>query len=181
MKKIFIFFLFVFVLNARYPRHEFSLGFFSLSVPISDFSDVANPALGFDISYRIGVNPLLIFNFITGYSFFIPKESMNIPDKKEKYSYHLIPFIIGVECAAPGYEKTFSPYLRVNAGLSKLITKISSEPSSTSQTNFSFRFDIGFYLSLLDFNFSYNRTRTEGKSNAEYLNFVIRYRIPINE
>jgi len=193
MRKILILSFFVITLNAKYPKHEFSLGFFSVNVPLSDFSDVANPAFGFDVSYRVGVNPFLVFNFMTGYSFFIPRESRNTPDRKEKYSYHLIPFTTGAEYAILGYERTFSPYLRINAGLSNLRTNytletydpvtdtlISSESGSTSSTKFSFGFGIGFYLSLLDFNFSYNSIMTENRS-TQYFNFVIRYRIPINE
>ncbi len=193
MRKFLILSFFVITLNAKYPKHEFSLGFFSVNIPLSDFSDVSNPAFGFDVSYRIGVNPFLIFNLMTGYSFFIPKEVSNTPQRKEKYSYHLIPFIIGAEYAIFGYEKTFSPYLRVNAGFSNLKTNytletydpvtdtlISSESGATSSTKFSFRFGMGFYLSLLDFNFSYNGIMTENRS-TQYFNFVIKYRIPINE
>ncbi len=163
-KSIILFFLIT--LKTNYPKHELSLGFLSLSVPFSEFSEVANPGPGFDILYRIYINPHLLFNFITGYSYFIPKNQNN---------NQIIPFQIGAEYIVLGYEKTFSPYLKINTGLSNLKTNYSS-----SSTKFSFRFDTGFYISLLDFNFSYNKILTE-KIKTDYFNFALRYRIPINE
>ncbi len=176
---------------ADYPVHEITLGLPSFLLPVSDFSDVSNPGIGFfDINYKVRVNPYLGFDFETGYNYFVPKQTESV-NLKVKYNYSNIPFFIGATYSVLGFKKTFSPYTGIRFGFAFVRTHLKNEvlisPDSVrveekkiSGAKFALGLNFGFYISLIALNFSYYNIFT-GDIKNQYLVFGIKYRIPVNE
>ncbi|MEO0297456.1 MAG: hypothetical protein ABIM98_01405 [candidate division WOR-3 bacterium] len=166
MMKKFLFFILSSFLFASNFIHEFSLSLLKGNVPLQEFAKVSNAGFGIELSYRLRIYHILCLSLSSDYSYFIPQ--------KDYKGFNLFDFNIGFEYVPFSFKNPFSPYLRISSGIYNLKQDV------LSQRKIGFGIGTGFYISLLDFNFSYNNILTSVK-NTSFLSLGLKYRIPVNE